>query len=789
MRGRFTASPIGRRLLLDPDDDTGTALAAIAAHADEATEIRSSGVTVRHHVVGARHVAMSSEGEYASALGDGSLFRFEIAHGVEDFVTFDRPPEREELAYDVDVDGVAGLRLVANTLEFLDADGVPRLRVNPPRVEQRALDELPGPGALATLEVAGCAYSTDPRPPWRVPVTPPGARTCRMTVRWSHVGYPLIVDPSWTDTRSLNVPRFDFALVDVPSDGGANEVFAFGGATDDGGVLDSIEYLYVDDAGARGAWSPSAEDAGLAHPRRSHAALAYLTKGADGGTARKILVAGGSCCQADAGCSCTSCCPEEAGCPDCSQTTTEIYDIDDARLDDPPDAFSEPYPQPTLTRVRGGLVLLGSPTLRHGEQFDGGAWTATADVLSTARALGSATAVHDGGEVLACGGIGDASTSCDLFDLDAGLAATIPLQHAHFGHAASYYEPNDDVAIAAGSTYDDAGSVVTTGRTERVRLRAQPSSRDSDLIGPTKDFAAATRADGVVTLTGGIADGVVLPSAWAYEPKRGTWLQISSTHARHGHAQALTPAGVLAAGGVSQAGDALTYTNIFAPVLNGQFCLSELECVNLHCSDNVCCDRACGNCESCLHEETDAATGTCAPVLRGFDPKETCRACGAVCDGDGGCEFCDGGDGATCVLRNETGTCGDAACDPKTGTISFSDCTDGTCGARSCSPHNCRTDTTPPSCFKGGCTTDEQCAPRFKCRSTGCVPPCTSNFDCDPGTECGVDGYCAQSLPVRGLDVSCAAAPGVARASAACASIALALLGLGAHLRRRQRRG
>jgi len=54
--------------------------------------------------------------------------------GTEDYIVFNRKPDAEQLVYHVDVSAVAGLRLVANVLEFLDADGAPRLRMSPPFV-------------------------------------------------------------------------------------------------------------------------------------------------------------------------------------------------------------------------------------------------------------------------------------------------------------------------------------------------------------------------------------------------------------------------------------------------------------------------------------------------------------------------------------------------------------------------------------------------------------------------------------------------------------------------------
>jgi hypothetical protein len=92
------------------------------------------------------------------ALYAGALFGADVVHrahaeGTEDFVVFQERPAREQLFYTVDVSRVAGLRLVSNTLEFLDDAGSPRLRIAPPYVV-----EADGERHEAKLAVDECAY-------------------------------------------------------------------------------------------------------------------------------------------------------------------------------------------------------------------------------------------------------------------------------------------------------------------------------------------------------------------------------------------------------------------------------------------------------------------------------------------------------------------------------------------------------------------------------------------------------------------------------------------------------
>ena len=71
---------------------------------------------------------------YRGALDGADVVHRVHAEGTEDFVVFETRPAREELSYSVDVSRVSGLRLVSNTLEFLDETGTPVLRVAPPYV-------------------------------------------------------------------------------------------------------------------------------------------------------------------------------------------------------------------------------------------------------------------------------------------------------------------------------------------------------------------------------------------------------------------------------------------------------------------------------------------------------------------------------------------------------------------------------------------------------------------------------------------------------------------------------
>ncbi|MBL8742567.1 MAG: hypothetical protein JNK04_15775, partial [Myxococcales bacterium] len=135
--------------------------------------------------------------------------------GFEDFTRYKQRPDREQARYAIDLENAAGLRLVDDVLEVLDAAGAPRLRMKRPWVRG-------GDGVVHRLgvKVTGCAIDTSPVAPWGRTPTPPGATRCLLTLDWSREGvqYPALLDPGWTTTDEMSEGRYDATL--CPTVGG-----------------------------------------------------------------------------------------------------------------------------------------------------------------------------------------------------------------------------------------------------------------------------------------------------------------------------------------------------------------------------------------------------------------------------------------------------------------------------------------------------------------------------------------------------------------------------------------
>lgn len=167
----------------------------------------SSGMAIDARVRGAEDVkgrAVDGYVVYPNAVRGGHWIHEATRDGVEDYVSFDHDAGETSLSYDVALSNVASLRLVGNSLEFLDKGGAPRLRVPAPYVVGSDHERH-----AAKLAVSGCTVDTSPLPPWGRQLPAVGASSCTVQVDWSGVAlaYPAVIDPSWTTTASMSAAR------------------------------------------------------------------------------------------------------------------------------------------------------------------------------------------------------------------------------------------------------------------------------------------------------------------------------------------------------------------------------------------------------------------------------------------------------------------------------------------------------------------------------------------------------------------------------------------------------
>ncbi|XXF77002.1 Ig-like domain-containing protein [Myxococcaceae bacterium GXIMD 01537] len=211
---------------------------------------------------------------YPDAYTDGGdVVHRLVPEGTEDYLTFERAPAVPEVRYALRLgDGVAGLRLVADTLEVLDGSGAPRLRMAPPY-----LVGADGRVTRASVSVPDCAVDTRPTAPWGRPVTEPGSRRCQVRVGWGAgaVAYPAVLDPLWSTTGSLARARRSYTLTTL-QDG---RVLAAGGESETRASCLYSSELYDP---ATGTWAATGY---LGTDRRWHTAVLLGTG--------KVLVMGG----------------------------------------------------------------------------------------------------------------------------------------------------------------------------------------------------------------------------------------------------------------------------------------------------------------------------------------------------------------------------------------------------------------------------------------------------------------------------------------------------------------
>ncbi len=661
------------------DLETGTAISfKLAGASEEASWVPAEGVLVA-----------------ARALPKADVVLRVREDGLEDFVRIDAPPKGNELRYEVGLEGVAGLRQIANVLEVLDATGTPRLRVRAPA----AIDARANKHALR-LAVRGCEVDRDPRGPWGRAVLPPGSDTCELAVRWDgDVHYPLLVDPAWTATANMSFARTAHGAGLLPS----GRVLVAGGYYPEPGLTSEIWDP------ATGTWAMT----GMLNVRREASWELPRLKN------DKLLLAG-SQHVALAG---------------------ELYDEGTGSW-----TSTKPLVHPrghTIPIVlNDGRALLTSGFFPwdnpNAEAYDPDTDTwSLAGTMSQGRYHNAIVKLADGRVIAAGGWTGQgewATATVEIFDPATNTwSSAAPMHHAR-AEAPGILLPSGKVLVVGGRDTTKIPPILTSVESY------DPATNTWTLEPPVKVQRTMHRLarldDGRVLALGGWQSGPTTASVEMWLPTGGWEDTASMVWGRDNHtATRLTDGRWLVAGG----GNILNTAEVYGLVQNGGTCSRDNECVSLHCADGYCCDTACtGPCVACsAAKKGTGANGTCGAIATATDPDAECSACSA-CSGSGACApVAAGSDPKNNCKDSGSPTCGlDGACD----------------GQGACRSYPVNVNCVPMPCTAGSQCLSGQCRDGICC-DTSCGGECMACTAAKKGS--GVDGVCGAIAADSDPDEEC----------------------------------
>ncbi|HEX3905650.1 MAG TPA: kelch repeat-containing protein, partial [Polyangia bacterium] len=624
----------------------------------------------------------------AAHLSGATLIEHALPDGSEDFLTFESRPAVPEVDYQIALgDGVSGLRLVADTLEILDAKGTPRLRAAPPYVIG-----ADGVRTDATLAVEGCAVDEDASAPWGRAVMSPGAPTCMVRVRWPDeaVAYPAVLDPRWTTTGSMTTARQGHTATLLST----GKVLVVGGTSNGTTALASAE-LYDR---TTGTWAATASMTGA---RTLHSAT-QLNTSSNGTTSGKVLIAGGLNGST-------------------SQSTAQLYSPSAgtwtaaANLNAARHAHSATLLADGRVLVAGGLN--GTATLQTAALYNPasgtGTWAATTGPIPppglkahTASLLTTSNAQLSN-KVLLVGGNNGSSTVATVFLFDptqTSFSTLTALSSPREGHTATALASgnvlitggkNGSTTLATTQLFNPSTGMGTWSSAGNLTLARQAHSATL--------LPAGLLANGQVLVAGGSSGTASLSSAELWNGTT-TWTATSALPAAvQGHtATLLTTGAVLIAGGVS--GTTTQSAARLYDASDGLGCTSNNQCTTGFCVSGVCCDTSCTDqCSAC---NLTGSVGICSPKTNG-------TACndGNACTRTDTCQAgtCTGGNPVTCTAQDQCHSVG--TCTQSTGVCTNPTVANGT----TCSDGNActRTDTCQAGTCTGGnpvtCTAQDQC--------------------------------------------------------------------------------
>ena len=505
--------------------------------------------------------------------GNADVLERVTAEGTEDSIVFDQAPAGSEVAYALTLgSGIAGLRLVSNTLELLDAGGVPRLRMATPYVIDATKNV-----AWPNVSVRGCAVDQSPAAPWGRAVTRPGDSHCTVHISWSGVPltYPVLLDPTWSTTGGLASARSG-PTVSVLPDGRVLVTGGSGGST----ALATAELFDP----PTGTWAAVGT---MTSARQLHTATIL----ADG----TVLVAGGRVSRSTA---------------DTALASTEVYDPTTGQWTAQGDML-EGRAGFTANLLPGGAVLVAGGSNAAGVRASAELYDATNGTWSTTGSMPFAHEAHTAnvlpdGRVLVTGGwdaTANASPRAELYVPNTRTwSSARPPAVARGLHTATVLR-DGRVLVVGGSA---AATTPAISSAELFNPRPGTWSAAASLPGGRAQQTATLLSDGRLLVAGGQDDTLVrraAASAYAFDEAAGTWSsQGAMLQRRASHAATLLKDGrvLLVAGALD--GAALATAEIYDPA-------SQLDC------SSPLPQRL-----ACTGLYSNWATRTISPTARAFDP-------------------------------------------------------------------------------------------------------------------------------------------------------------------------
>jgi hypothetical protein len=775
----------------------GLTLSRDASAPVELADTRSD-IAVQFSLEGARAVAGTTRDGitfFEGALDGADTALVPTAEGVEDLLFFDTRPAREEVTYLVDVSRVAGLRRVNGSIELLDAGGAPRLRIARPWVAG-----ADGVRKEASLALEGCAADESAAPPWGRPVVKPGADTCKIHVSWRGAQYPVVVDPTWQTTATMQGTRYGHGMAKLAS----GKLFVIAGDKQD------ICSLCGNGPSTSGeVFDPTTSTWGgsISIPTgRVDLAVSTLLDG-------KIFIVGGG-----------------------GNSRPEIYDpIGGGITRSMASATGASFL--TATTLKSGLVLIaggdtGAPQ-NGASLFDEGMDTVNpTGSLITARSHHTATLLPSG-QVLVVGGTGPAGAlaSAELYDpVMNKFIATGSMAHARSAHvmvtlsdgrifvtgggdaSAEIYDPATGMFTAAGTMAADrataqgvlleSGHVLVAGGTagaggaqigtvEVFDPATKTFASIAPLAQPRSHFTAAALNSGAAVVVGGQIGGASLGTTEILVPSAAGVAcaakdDCGSGICHGGFCCALTtctaPCNTCAkttgaCTPIIQADDPVACTGTLTCDAAGackkkvaQTCAAASDCASGFCVDGVCCDKKCdGQCEAC---DDAAKPGTCTPILGDSHGARTrCKSFGSTCGG-----ACNGVTASACAFPSVVTSCASACANA---TLTESTC-DGKGGCAPEPVHACAGNfvCADAAHCKTSCAVDADCIQDYHCDAAKCVPTavCDGSIvrsagkttDCAP-YNCDQTGQCRRTCSV----VTDCAAPNICSLAGECVAPSL----------------